>query len=575
MAHQFRVWAPDADQLALVVGDEEVAMERTDDGWWTVSYGDQILPLRYQFRVDGNGPFPDPRSAWQPDGPHAPSSTWDHEGFGWTANEWSGRPLLGAVIYELHVGTFTAEGTYSAAIEKLGHLRELGVTHLELMPLATFPGRHGWGYDGVNLFAPHPAYGTPDELKRFIDAAHAHGIAVLLDVVYNHLGPDGNYLAPFAPYFTSRWKTPWGDAVNFDGPHCDGVREFFVDNTLMWLRDYRFDGLRLDAVHAIRDETALPFLEELSMRVEELAAESGRELLLIAECDLNDPRFVRPHSAGGLGLDAQWTDDFHHAVHAYFTGERDGYYADYGSMEVLQKAIAQAYVFDGQYHIGRKRKHGRPPIGLKPEQFVVFGQNHDHTGNRARGERLCALVGELECRAIAAITLLTPFTPMLFQGEEWDAGSPFLYFTDHTDPELAKNVSEGRVREFRSFGWKRNQIPDPQDPETFVRSKLDWTEPGKPEHQSALDWHRALIRIRKDYQIAAAEPASVDCAEDGSWIRWRVGQILVIINLTEAACEVPDFDAGSWELILSSGVGDSGSPNERAAHSTGVFALSD
>lgn len=540
-----KVWAPNATRVDLVTDEETTPMQPAEGGWWTTT----PLPAgaRYRFQVDGNGPFPDPRSAWQPDGPHGSSVVIDHSTFPWRKTTFNPVPLDRAVIYELHVGTFTPEGTYAAAGDKLESLRDLGITHIELMPIATFPGSRGWGYDGVFLYAPHPAYGSPDDLKAFIQRAHDLGLAVLLDVVYNHLGPDGNYLSCFGPYFTDRFKTPWGDAVNFDGAHSDEVRAFFIENALMWLRDYRFDGLRLDAVHAIIDESAIHILEALAERVAELSAVLNRSLVLIAESDMNNPRLVRDSAHGGYGLDAHWEDDFHHALHAFLTGEQDGYYADFGSLGDLAKAIRQAYVFDGQHSGFRKRAHGRPPIGVSPHQLVVFAQNHDQIGNRPLGERLSQLLDADGLKAAAALTLLSPFVPMLFQGEEWGASTPFQYFTDHNE-ELGRLVTEGRRREFAAFKAHAGEIPDPQAIETFDRSRLRWTEIEDPSHREILEWHRSLIALRRTIPPDAAANVAFDEAD--RWLALRRGPVLAVFNFADTAREVP-LPEGNWRPGIS------------------------
>jgi maltooligosyltrehalose trehalohydrolase len=522
-------------------------MSRDEHGWWSSDAA--LAPgTKYKFRIDGHGPFPDPRSAWQPEGVHGPSEVIDHGAFTWGDSAFTPRPLSEAVIYELHIGTFTPEGTYAAAAEKLPHLRDLGITHVELMPLATFPGDRGWGYDGAAIYAPHPTYGPPDALKRFIEQAHALGLAVLLDVVYNHLGPDGNYTGAFGPYFTDRVKTPWGDALNFDGAYSDEVRAFFIDNALMWLRDYRFDGLRLDAVHAIHDESALHILEQMAERVTELSVVTGRPLVLIAESDLNNPRFVHPIARGGYGLDAHWLDDFHHALHAYLTGDRDGYYADFGTLAQVARALEQGYVFDGQYSPFRHRVHGRPPLDVAPHQLVVCAQNHDQTGNRALGDRLTHLLDPAGLRAAAALLLLSPFVPMLFQGEEWGASTPFQFFTDHHD-ELGRAVTAGRRREFAAFDWKPESVPDPQALETFERSKLRWNERDEPAHRALLDWHRALLAIRRE--IPAGTPAEVHFDEAAQWLTLRRGHVLAAFNFANEPQAIP-LPADHWRPFLPS-----------------------
>jgi maltooligosyltrehalose trehalohydrolase len=477
----------------------------------------------------------------------------DHAAFRWTDGGFQAPPLGAALLYELHVGTFTPEGTFDAAIGKLDHLVHLGVTHVELMPVNEFPGARGWGYDGVGLFAPHHAYGGPDGLKRFVNACHARGLAVLLDVVYNHLGPSGNYLGRYAPYFSRRYTTPWGDAVNFDGPDSDEVRRFFCDNARMWLRDYHCDGLRLDAVHAICDTAAQPFLEQLALEVDALQAQLGRHLVLIPESDLNDPRLLWSRERGGYGLDAQWSDDFHHALHTVLTGERDGYYRDFGALSDLAQALRQAFVYDGRYSAHRRRRHGRAPTGLGGHRFVGYLQNHDQVGNRARGERLSHLVSLGRLKIGAALVLTSPFVPMLFQGEEWGASTPFQYFTDHQEPELAKAVREGRRREFAAFGWQPEDVPDPQAPETFQRSKLRWQELVHPPHAEILEWHRRLIRLRR------AEPALSDGRLERVHTRWdeaarwfvlERGPISVACNLAPQPQPVP-LRPGNHATLLS------------------------
>jgi len=454
----------------------------------------------------------------------------------------------------LHIGTFTPEGTFDAAINQLGHLTQLGVTHVELMPVNEFPGSRGWGYDGVDLFAPHHAYGGPDALKRLVNACHGRGLAVLLDVVYNHLGPSGNYLGQFAPYFNSRYSTPWGPALNFDGPHSDEVRRFFCDNALMWLRDYHFDGLRLDAVHAICDTSAVPFLEQLGAEVRDLGARSGRPLAVIAESDLNDPRLLWLVERGGFGLAAQWSDDFHHALHSRLTGERGGYYADFGSLADLATAFRQAYVYDGRYSVHRHRRHGRAPTGLDGHRFLAYAQNHDQVGNRAQGERLSQLVSLGRLQIAAALVLTSPFVPLLFQGEEWGARTPFLFFSEHSEPALAQATRDGRRREFAAFGWKAEEIPDPQATDTFLRSKLNWSEREQGWHGALLDWHRRLIRLRH------AEPALSDGRLDrittrfdeaARWLVVERGPISVACDFSPHTQKVP-LRAGSHSRLMVS-----------------------
>ena len=508
--------------------------------------------------------MPDPRSRWQPEGVHGAShivvadslEAESIEAESQAHRDFRAVPLSEAIIYELHLGTFTPEGTYAAAQGKLPYLADLGVTHLELMPLATFPGRRGWGYDGVDLFAPFPAYGTPLQLAAFVRACHAHGLAVLLDVVYNHLGPDGNYLAQYGPYFTDRYKTGWGAALNYDGPQSDAVRRFVIDNALMWLKDDGFDGLRLDAVHAIFSFEAVHLLEEMSTAVSALGKELRRPLVLIAESDLNDPRLVRAVSRGGYGLDAHWVDDFHHAIHQYFTGETDGYYADFNGLQDVATALRDGYVYQGQYSVHRARRHGRPPTGLKPQQLVVSAQNHDQIGNRAQGERLSMMLGTPQLKAIAALTLLAPFVPLLFQGEEWGARTPFLYFTDHEDAELGRLVAEGRSKEFNAFRWQ-GSVPNPQESDTFVRSQLNWSELFLPSHAELLEWYRQLIRIRRDKVVLPREScgesngAVTNFDAEAGWLTFVHNGVLAVFNLRDLAQLVPR-PSGEWKLVLSS-----------------------
>lgn len=555
---RFTVWAPEAKTVELSLNGGRHSMTRDDEGNWSV----EVAPpeaggARYQYILDDGDPLPDPRSRWQPEGVHGPSETVDAAALRAVAAAvpFKQKPLEEAVIYELHVGTFSSEGTYAGAAARLPHLASLGVTHVELMPLATFPGEHGWGYDGVFLFAPHPAYGTPLELAEFVRACHGHGLAVILDVVYNHLGPDGNYLDRYGPYFTDRWKTPWGRAVNFDGPDSDGARRFVIDNALMWLRDYQFDGLRLDAVHAIFDTRATHILEELADAVADLEKAEGRPLVLIAESDLNDPRVVLPPELGGCGLHAHWADDFHHAAHVLFTGERDGYYRDFRGFADLPKILESGYLFQGDYSQSRRRRHGRPPRGVKPHQLVVCLQNHDQSGNRAAGERLSMLVEPPRLKAAAALLLLSPFTPMLFQGEEWGARTPFLFFTDHRNPEIAEATREGRREEFKAFGWKSEDVPDPQDAETFRRSVLRWDELQRPEHADLLAWYRTLVHLRREARGAAGDAAVESAAafdEEERRLTLRRGNVLAVFNFGERERVAPLPD-GKWRAVLATG----------------------
>jgi len=559
MTHEFRVWAPGRRQVEVVVsGGQRVPMQPSGchagyGGWWAC-FVEQAGPgSDYTFSLDEGPPRPDPRSAFQPQGIHGPSRVVDHAAFAWSDAGWRGVPLAGSVLYECHVGTFSSAGTFDGAIEHLRHLADLGVDAIELMPVAEFSGGRGWGYDGVDLFAPHHAYGGPDALKRLIDAAHACGLGVVMDVVYNHLGPAGNYLPEFGPYFSAQHRTNWGEAVNFDGPGSDEVRRFVIDNALMWLRDYHCDGLRLDAVHAIVDHSATHILEELAVEVAALAAHAGRPLFLVAESDLNDPRFVRSRDAGGYGLGAAWADEWHHALHATLTGDTSGYYADFGPLPLLAKALRQAWVYDGTYSRYRQRVFGRPPAGLDGSQFVVATQNHDQVGNRAAGERSSALMSDGRLRVAAALLLTSPFVPLLFQGEEWGAATPFQYFTGHEDPGLGAAVSQGRRGEFAAFGWDPADVPDPQDPATFERSRLDWAETHSQRHASLLAWYRRLIALRRQVP-ALTDPrldrTAADCDPGAGWLVVGRGPVTVAANLGAGAWTFPVAAAG--DLLAAS-----------------------
>ncbi len=545
----FSVWAPKAERVAVEVSGHPLAMASLPGrpGWWTAE-ADAPPGTDYAFRVDGGELLPDPRSPRQPYGPGGASRTYDHAAFCWTDRQWRGAPAGGAVIYELHVGTFTPEGTLDAAIGRLDHLITLGITVVELMPLAAFPGEHGWGYDGIGLWAVHEPYGGPDALKRFVDACHAKNLAVYLDVVYNHAGP-GNRLASFGPYFTQVYATPWGPAVNLDQPGSDEVRSFIVGNALMWLRDYHLDGLRLDAVHAFQDHRAVHLLEELAVAVDALSAASGRSLVLVAESDMNNPRLITPREAGGYGLDAQWDDDFHHAVHALVTGERQGYYGDFGAIAGLAKVLTGAYFHDGTWSSFRRRSHGRPVDTRRTpaHRFVVFAQDHDQVGNRATGDRLPATIASHPhrdglLRVTAGLVLTAPFTPMLFMGEEWGADTPWQFFTDHTDPYFAEAVSKGRRAEFATHGWEFSDVPDPQDRETFLRSRLDWTQPDREPYRGLLDWHRSLIALRRsraELTDPRLDQVRAEFDEEARWLVVHRGPLRIVANLADDRADVP------------------------------------
>jgi malto-oligosyltrehalose trehalohydrolase len=556
----FSVWTPAAAQVEVEVAGQRYPMALgapgSSPGWWSADVPDAAAGTDYGFRLDGGELLPDPRSPRQPSGINGPSRTYDQSAFTWTDRGWRGVPLPGSVIYELHVGTFTPEGTLDAAIGRLDYLRELGVDTVELMPVAAFPGRHGWGYDGTNLWAVHEPYGGPDGLKRFVAACHARGLAVLLDVVYNHVGI-GNRLADFGPYFTTAHVTPWGPAVNLDQPGSDEVRAFLIGNALMWLRDYHLDGLRLDAVHALEDHRALNFLEELAGEVQALAARLDRELVLVPESDLNDPRLVTSREAGGYGLTAQWSDDFHHAVHAAVTGERQGYYLDFGSMAALAKTYTKVFFHDGTWSSFRGRTHGRKVdvLRLPAHRFLGYLQDHDQVGNRATGDRIAATQPPGRVKVGTGLVLTGPYTPMLFMGEEWGADTPWQYFTDHVDPGLAKAVAEGRKAEFAAYGWAAADVPDPQDEATFLRSKLDWAQLDREPYLGVLAWYRELIALRRarpELTDPRLDQVSADFDENARWIMVRRGRLRIAANLGAAPVQLPLGQPGTAVLAASS-----------------------
>jgi maltooligosyltrehalose trehalohydrolase len=553
----FRVWAPDANAVSLVHGDEDRAMDQRAGGWWQLGATDIRHGDDYAFRVDGGDPRPDPRSRWQPDGVHSASRVYDHNQYEWHDGGWRGVPLAGSLLYELHVGTFTEEGTLSAALTRLDHLVELGVDAVELLPLAAFDGPRGWGYDGVALYAVHEPYGGPDALKGFVDACHDRGIGVVLDVVYNHLGPSGNYLQEFGPYFTDRHTTPWGTAVNLDAPGSDEVRAWIIDNAVGWLRDFHLDGLRIDAIHELVDTRAFPLLEELGERVHELAAQVGKPLFLVAESDLNDPRTVTAAPLG-LGLDAQWSDDVHHALHATLTGERHGYYGDFGSLETLSTALSSAFVHAGTWSSFRQRTHGRPVDrrSTPGSRFVAYLQDHDQVGNRAIGDRLAASLTPGLLKVGAALLLCSPYTPMLFMGEEWAASTPWQYFTSFPDRDLGAAVREGRRAEFATHGWAAEDIPDPQDLQTFQSSRLDWDELDEEPHAGLLDWYRRLIALRRERsELTHDRLDEVRCCydDDARWFVMYRGRLAVVCNLGTGRLEVPVEGTPTSVVMASEG----------------------
>jgi maltooligosyltrehalose trehalohydrolase len=540
---EFAVWAPRPQRVQLDVSGDLHAMTRTDDGWWRTT-ADVSPDARYGFVLDDDPKvLPDPRSARQPDGVHDRSQLWDPSAATWTDAEWAGRSIEGAVIYELHVGTFTPTGTLDAAIDRLDYLVDLGVDFVEVMPVNAFGGTHGWGYDGVLWYAVHEPYGGPDALVRFVDACHARGLGVLIDAVFNHLGPSGNYLPKFGPYLSSG-SNPWGESINIADADSDEVRTYIIECALRWMRDFHADGLRLDAVHALVDTTALHILEELSAETDALSATLGRPLSLIAESDLNDPRLITPRDRGGLGMTAQWDDDIHHAIHTAVSGERQGYYADFGSLETLATTLLHGYFHAGTYSSFRHRRHGRPldTAAIPATRLLAYTLTHDQVGNRAIGDRPSQTLDFGQLAIKAALALGSPYTAMMFMGEEWGSSSPFQFFSSHPEPDLARATAEGRKREFAEHGWDADEIPDPQDPRTFLNSKLQWTEADSGEHARLLDVYRSLIALRRT-EPDMADPwlgdLRIEFDEQQRWFVMHRGAVAIACNLGEEPVDVP------------------------------------
>ncbi|GLZ33625.1 malto-oligosyltrehalose trehalohydrolase [Lentzea sp. NBRC 105346] len=542
----FSVWAPAPEKVQVRVDGHDHDMTRDGD-WWR----SDVTGTDYAFVIEGKA-YPDPRSLWQPNGVHEASRVYSHD-FEWSDHAWTGRALPGGVIYELHIGTFTAGGTFDAAIEKLDHLVDLGVTHVEVMPVNSFDGTHGWGYDGVLWGAVHEPYGGPDGFKRFVNACHVRGLAVLLDVVYNHLGPSGAHLDRFGPYFAGR--NDWGPGLNLDGPDSDEVRRYVIDNALQWLRDFHVDGLRLDAVHALVDRRAVHLLEELAVEVEALSAHVRRPLTLIAESDLNDDRLVTAREGGGFGLHAQWSDDLHHCLHVALTGETFGYYADFAAPDALRGTLEDVFFHAGTWSSFRGKHHGKPVDRRLPgHRFLGYLQNHDQIGNRATGDRLTASVSHERLLVAAAIVFASPYTPMIFMGEEWAATTPWQFFASFPDPELAEAVRTGRRREFARHGWGESEVPDPMDPATFERSRLDWAEPAA--HASYLETYKALIALRRTHpELADPRLDSFVVSEHASCFVLHRGALRVIANLGASSSVHEDIEV----LLASPSVSVSGS----------------
>jgi maltooligosyltrehalose trehalohydrolase len=544
-----------------------IPMKKDECDYWKIKVENLKVGAKYFYRINDEIDRPDPASNFQPENVHGPSEVIDHSQFNWTDKKWKGIPLSDYIIYELHTGTFTENGAFEAIIEKLNYLNELGITAVELMPVAQFPGARNWGYDGVYPFAPNASYGGPIELKSLINSCHSKKLAVILDVVYNHLGPEGNYFGQFGYYFTDKYKTPWGSAINYDSSYSDAVRNFFIENALYWFKDFHIDALRLDAVETIFDMSAKHFLRELSEKVNELSEKLGRELLLIAESDLNDVKIINPKESGGYGIDAQWSDDFHHSVHALLTGEKQGYYKDFGDAAHLKEALRNKFVYSGKYSEYRKRKHGSNASDHPPNQFVVCIQNHDQIGNRVLGERLTSLISFDAIKLGAGIMLLSPYIPMLFMGEEYAETAPFLFFVSHTDQQLNIEVREGRKKEFENFNWifesnngkgEIPEIPDPSNEQTFLKSKLDWNLINDEKHKVMLSYYKTLIRFRKknlssgrkiNYDVIDTNKENVFCLR--RWEKEKSYFIVFNFHSETVTAQVP-FPRGNWKKIFDS-----------------------
>ena len=556
---EVRVWAPGATRVRVAIAqpgepikDSVADLEPAVDGWWRAEVAEALPGRDYGFLLDDDEQLlPDPRSRWQPHGVHKPSRFYCDD-FAWTDTNWPGHDLPDSVIYELHIGTFTPAGTFDATIEALHYLVELGVTHVEILPVNDFNGEWNWGYDGVLWSAVHEAYGGPDALKRLVDACHGAGLAVVLDVVYNHLGASGNYLPRFGPYFKTGRNT-WGDLINLDGESAGPVREYILDNALMWLSEFHVDALRLDAVHALKDSSDVHLLAELSTRVKALSAEKGRPLVLIAESDLNDPIMFTDRTEGGYGLDGQWNDDVHHALHALLSGEQQAYYSDFGSLSALAKVLTRAFFHDGTYSSFRGRNHGKPVDSEHTPgyRFVVCLQNHDQVGNRAAGDRLTHITSPGMLKVGATLLLTSPFTPMLWMGEEWAASTPWPFFTSHPEPELAEATATGRIDEFAGHGWDADDVVNPQDPASFTGAKLRWSERDEPEHADILALYRQLLALRReqpDLADSRLDRVEVDFDEDAQWIIVHRGAFDVLANLADHAQPLP---AASGHVLLA------------------------
>lgn len=543
------VWAPHAECVQLNVGGHLFALEKGESEWW---HGPPILKDGddYTFVLDGSSPLPDPRSSWQALGVAGASRHVDHSNFRWSDGSWRAPHWSEAIVYEVHIGTFTSAGTFDAAIDRLHHLQKLGATYVELMPVGQFPGDRGWGYDGVFPFAPQHSYGGPLALKRFVDACHSYGLAVLLDVVYNHVGPSGNVLPKFGPYFSKHYHTPWGPGFNFDAAGSDEVRRFICDNALMWLTDFHFDGLRIDSVHEMVDSSAVHVLEQLVNEVRALETENGRKFVLVGEDGKNNPQYAQSQTCGGFGFDAQWSNDVGLSLLAALTTERKGMLQDYGQWTDVLRVTSRPFVYEGQYSKHRDHAFGRPAEFDTASQVVVYGQNHDFLGNRREGDRLGHLADIAAVKIGAALTLLTPFTPLLFQGEDWNASAPFLFFADcHGDAKLSEGVEKGRKMAAESLGWNAEEAPDPGERETFERSKLDWTELEADGNRDVLRWYQTLIALRSKLDGFQHEKPEVSADAAARCFTIKLGPLVIVCNLGEVDW-VASIERALDEIVL-------------------------
>ena len=565
----FTVWAPLAEDMEVVFKEKTapISLTKDDKGYWQGSASGLQEGALYKFRLDDGKELPDPASRSQPEGVHGWSAVVDVNKFKWNDTSWKGIPTSEMIIYELHVGTFTTDGTFSAIIDKLDHLRELGINTIEIMPVSSFPGDRNWGYDGVYPYATQESYGGASGLQKLVDVCHEKDMAVLMDVVYNHMGPEGNYLSQFGPYFTDAYKTPWGEALNFNEAYSYGVRDYFIGNALMWLRDFHIDGLRLDAVHAIIDGGATHFLKELRQAVDALEKETKRNYILIAESDLNDVKLVKPSDQGGYGLNGQWVDDFHHAVHTLLTHENNGYYTDFGTLDAFAKAFTQGFVYDGIFSEFRKRYVGNSPVGIDPSKFVVCIQNHDQVGNRVLGNRLSTILSFEKQKLAAGILFISPYVPMLFMGEEFGEDNPFQFFVSHTDPDLIKAVRKGRKEEFEYFLNHDDEFPDPQDEKTFLNSKLNWDFRQNKQKRILFEYYKTLISLRKSGTFSSFRKAKAETFPENGLVTLTTSDRLAVLNFNDGnrSVRIPE-GVDIKEVVFASAEKRWGGPMDDNSH---------